>query len=318
MINMTRESNTTDDPSSPQSSRPQLHVVTEDETQTQQTEKTPFGFIRTFLKGKSEEGIQDALKTLVADLENATPEDMGNERTLIENIISLRDMRAADVMIPRADIIAIDSSISNQEIFSLLAEKQFSRFPVYKESLDDVIGTIHIKDILACLARREEIQIENLVRDVPIVSPSMYVLDLLLEMKQTRRHMALVVDEFGGIDGLVTVGDIIQAIVGEIEDEHEHSEQPQMIVTTDASIVADGRVDVEEFESRFGKFLSDTERQDIDTLGGLVFAIAGRVPTRGEVLSHETSGIVFEVLDADPRRVSRLRIKIPPKETSNE
>ncbi|HEY8190526.1 MAG TPA: transporter associated domain-containing protein, partial [Micavibrio sp.] len=200
---------------------------------------------------------------------------------------------------------------------SLLSEKQYSRLPVYRDSLDDVIGSIHIKDILAALARNEKIEIENLIRDVPIVSPAMHVLDLLLEMKQTRRHMALVVDEFGGIDGLVTVGDIIGAIVGEIEDEHEVDDQPQMTMAPDGTVIADGRVDVEELEEKFGAFLSDAERQDIDTLGGLVFAIAGRVPTRGEVLSHD-SGLVFEVLDADPRRVSRLRIKNIPQDASSE
>lgn len=315
MMNMTQESNTPDEPSSPVSSRPQLHVVPEDETQ--QTEKSPFGFIRTFLKGKNENDMQNTIKALVANIESSDSEELGDEQTLIANIISLRDMRAADVMIPRADIIAIDSSISNQEIFSLLSEKQFSRFPVYRETLDDVIGTIHIKDILACLARNETINVEDMVRDVPIVSPSIYVMDLLLEMKQTHRHMALVVDEFGGIDGLVTIGDIIEAIVGEVEDEHRNGEQPQIGIGPDGSIIADGRVDIETFESRFGNFLSDEERQDVDTLGGLVFAIAGRVPARGEVLSHE-SGLVFEVLDADPRRVSRLRIKAIPDQSQAE
>lgn len=306
-------SETTEEPSSPVSSRPHLHVVNEDENQTQ--DKSLFSFIRTSLGNKTDNDLHSALREYVADAENADSGIDTNERTLISNILALRDMRAVDVMIPRADIIAIDSSVSTQELFSLLAEKQYSRFPVYRESLDDVIGTIHIKDILACLARSQTVNIESLIRDIPIISPSMHVLDLLLEMKQTRRHMALVVDEYGGIDGLVTIGDIIEAIVGEIEDEHEINDEPQMAMSADGSILADGRVDIETFEGSFGKFLSDEDREDIDTLGGLVFSIAGRVPSRGEVLSHE-SGLVFEILDADPRRVSRLRIRNIPKEAT--
>lgn len=276
------------------------------------------GFLKSMIAGKSETTLHEALKEFVADGDGlgARQSLAADERTLISNILKLRDTRAVDVMIPRADITAIDITTSPDELLALLSEKQYSRFPIYRDSLDDIVGTIHIKDILATLARKMPLDIEQLIRDVPIVSPAMHVLDLLLEMKETRRQMALVVDEFGGIDGLVTVGDIIGSIVGDIEDEHEIDDQPQLTQTADGTILADGRVDVDEFESRFGSFLSDDERQDIDTLGGLVFAIAGRVPARGEVVSHD-SGLVFEVLDADPRRVHRLRIKNIPKDLSD-
>lgn len=276
-------------------------------------------FLKSMITGKHETTLHEALKEYVADGDGlgARQSLAPDERTLISNILKLRDTRAVDVMIPRADITAIDITTSPDELLALLSEKQYSRFPIYRESLDDIVGTIHIKDILATLARKAPLDIEQLIRDVPIVSPAMHVLDLLLEMKETRRQMALVVDEFGGIDGLVTVGDIIGSIVGEIEDEHEIDDQPQLTQTADGTILADGRVDVEEFEDRFGSFLSEEERQDIDTLGGLVFAIAGHVPSRGEVVSHD-SGLVFEVLDADPRRVHRLRIKNIPKDLSGE
>lgn len=315
MMNMTDKKEPDAEPSNP-GSGPQktshLHVVREDETVIAR-ETTLLGFVKNMLGGgKSETSLHQTLKEFVDDdeVEQSLASD---ERLLISNILALRGMRAVDVMIPRADIVAIDSAISTQDLFAILAEKQYSRFPVYKETLDDVIGTLHIKDIMACLARGQTLQIEQIVRDVPIVSPAMHVLDLLLEMKTSRRHIALVVDEFGGIDGLVTVGDIIGAIVGELEDEHEVSDQPQMLETPDGAILADGRVDIASFEARFGNFLSQEEREDIDTLGGLVFAIAGHVPARGEVISHD-SGLVFEVLDADPRRVHRLRIKNIPKE----
>ncbi|AGH97904.1 Magnesium and cobalt efflux protein CorC [Micavibrio aeruginosavorus EPB] len=273
--------------------------------------------IRSLLgSSKGSTHLRDDLAEYVANTQDDSTLSVANhERTLISNVLDLRDMRAVDVMIPRVDIVAIDISISESELFALLSEKQFSRFPVFRESLDDVIGTVHIKDILSTTLRKEPIVLENLVRDVPIVSPSMHVLDLLLEMKQTRRHMALVVDEFGGIDGLVTIGDIIEAIVGDVEDEHNTmGSDPTLITNQDGSIIADGRFDVEEFEDRFGEFMTEEERESIDTLGGLVFAIAGRVPSRGEILVHEESGMIFEILDADARRVKRLRVKnVKPK-----
>lgn len=311
---MTDKIDTDPEPSSPKGvTRPPLHIVHEDEVAAPVREPRLRNFVKNILgANKSEDSLHDTLKEFVNEDSDDASLD-ADERSLIKNILAMRDLRAVDVMIPRADIVAIDSSISTQELFTLLSERQFSRFPVYKDSLDDVIGTIHIKDILGCLARNQPIVIEQVVRDVPIVSPAIHVLDLLLEMKTTRRHIALVVDEFGGIDGLVTVGDIIEAIVGEIEDEHEVSDQPQLLITPDGTILADGRVDIETFENRFGQFMTDEEREDIDTLGGLVFAIAGHVPARGEVVSHD-SGLVFEVLDADPRRVHRLRIKNIPKE----
>ncbi|MCB1563710.1 MAG: HlyC/CorC family transporter [Alphaproteobacteria bacterium] len=236
-----------------------------------------------------------------------------HERALLSNILHLGQMPVADVMVPRADIVAIDIDITKEELFGLLAERQFSRIPVYKDTLDDVLGTIHIKDILAAMAKNETISIPELITDVPIVSPAMPVTDLILTMRQNRRHMALVVDEFGGIDGLVTIGDVIESIVGEIDDEHDTDEDPQMHETRDGTVLADARVDVESFEERYGSVLSEEEREECYTLGGLVFSMAGRVPARGEILTHK-SGIVFEVLDADPRRIHRLRIRNLPRD----
>ena len=313
---MTDKSEDTSEPPSPGADhKAHLHVVKPNE-EPKPKDSTLAGFIKSLVGVKEEASLHDALKELAP--EDVSDEPLSEEeRSLISNILALRGLRAVDVMIPRADIVAIDKSISTLELFGLLAEKQYSRFPVYKDTLDDVIGTLHIKDVLGALSRNEPIDIESLARDAPIVSPAMHVLDLILEMKQTRRHMALVVDEFGGIDGLVTVGDIIGAIVGEIEDEHKSDDQPQMIVNNDGTIIADGRVDIADFEEQFGTVLEESERQDIDTLGGLVFAIAGRVPSRGEVVSHD-SGLVFEILDADPRRVHRVRIKSISKEDSAE
>lgn len=312
---MTDESPDPADPSSPSSEhKSHLQLVNTPLPAPKAKDSSLIGFLKSLIAGKSETTLHEALKEFVAE-DDSTPlsED---ERSLIANILALRNLRAEDVMIPRADIVAIDINIEQPDLFTLLSENQFSRFPVYRETLDDVIGTLHIKDVLSALSRDSKINLASLVRDVPIVSPAMHVLDLILEMKQTRRHMALVVDEFGGIDGLITVGDIIGSIVGEIGDEHKTSDQPRISIQHDGMIIADGRVGISDFELVTGNILTDEEREEIDTLGGLVFTIAGRVPSRGEVIAH-SSGFIFEVLDADPRRVNRLRIKPAPAEDSS-
>lgn len=271
-----------------------------------------FDWLRTVAKGKSETTLRESIEDYIEEAErNHEPITSltAHERALITNILKLRDMAVTDVMIPRADIVAIDVKTTQRELFELISERQFSRIPVYRDTLDDVLGTLHIKDMMGALARGEKIEIGKLVRDVPIVSPSMHLLDLLLLMKHKRRHMVLVVDEYGGIDGLATVGDVIESIVGELEDEYDQESQPVLIENPDGSVTVDGRFDIEEFEKKFGSFLNDEEREDIDTLGGLVFTIAGRVPARGEILAHTISGMVFEILDADPRRVNRLLVK---------
>lgn len=275
--------------------------------------RTLVGRIQGLFKSKHDTTLREAIEEFIEtnNDENNETEVSLHERTLISNVLKLRDLTVVDVMIPRADIVAIDISTSQEELLGLLASRQFSRLPVYRETLDDVAGTVHIKDILSHLSQGKEIKIDELLRDVPIISPSMQVLDLMLMMKKMKKHMAMVVDEFGGIDGLVTVGDVIEAIVGEIDDEHDIEDDPQIIEEPDGSVLIDGRVDLDEFEEKFGEILSDEEREEVDTIGGLVFSMAGRVPARGEILSHD-SGMVFKVIDADPRRVNRVKIKNIP------
>lgn len=240
-----------------------------------------------------------------------------HERLLISNVVKLREMTVADVMIPRADIVAIDINTSQEELLTLLSQKQFSRLPVYRETLDDVLGTIHIKDILATLAQGQRINIAVLVRDMPIVSPAMHVLDLIMLMRQRRKHLVLVVDEYGGIDGLVTIGDVIESIVGEIEDEYDQDDTPDPIVNRDGTIIADGRYDIDEFQERYGHILNKEESDDIDTVGGMIFAMTGRIPAPGEIIAHE-SGVTFEIIDADALRVNRVLIRnLPLQKTEN-
>jgi CBS domain containing-hemolysin-like protein len=193
-----------------------------------------------------------------------------------------------------------------------MSDKGHSRLPVFRENLDDVVGMIHIKDVLTWIDSDRKFDAAEILREVLFVAPSMRALDLLLQMRLSRIHMALVIDEFGGVDGLTTIEDVVEEIVGEIQDEHDVDAGPHMIARPDSTIIADARTTIEEFEGKVGPVLSDEEReQDIDTLGGLVFSLTGRVPTRGETVTHP-SGIVFEILEADPRRIKRLKVRNLP------
>lgn len=237
-----------------------------------------------------------------------------DERVMLANILKLRHLTAEDIMVPRADIVAVEVGTALDALFDVLSREGHSRLPVFRETLDDVIGLVHIKDLLPYAKGEKSFMLTTITRSVLFVAPSMRVLDLLLEMRRTRVHMALVVDEFGGTDGLITTEDLVEEIVGEIEDEHDVTEGPKLVRRPDGSLIADARAEVEEFEELVGPVLTKDEREeDIDTLGGLVVAIAGRVPARGELVVHQASGISFEVIDADPRRVKRLRLRnLPP------
>ena len=227
---------------------------------------------------------------------------------MLVNILRLKELTAEDVMVPRADMLAVQHDTTLQDIVSLTNKDQHSRFPVYTDNLDDVSGMIHVKDILTTFNDPESFSIRAIQREILFVAPSMPVNDLLLKMRLTRIHMALVVDEYGGIDGLVTIEDLVEQIVGEIEDEHDIDNDPDLTELSKGEWVTDARMKIEDFEAMTCVILTDEEREeDIDTLGGLVFALAGRVPSRGEVVRHE-SGIDFKVLEADPRRIKRLRL----------
>lgn len=278
----------------------------------EQSSQTLPGLFRTWLRaslrGKSEANWRNTIEELIEDGGEPDVPAAVHERMLLSNILRLKDLTAYDVMIPRADITALEVDTPAEEIAAILSRNAHSRVPVYRESLDDVIGMLHIKDVLARIASGKSLRLQELLRDVLIIAPSMPVLDLLLEMRENRQHMALVVDEFGGIDGLITIEDLVEEIVGEIEDEHDIDEAPQMAERPDGSFVADARLPIEEFEDKVGAILEEDEREDIDTLGGLVFSMAGRIPARGELLRH-ARGLEFEVMDADPRRIRRLRVR---------
>ncbi|MBP2295850.1 hemolysin family protein [Azospirillum rugosum] len=273
------------------------------------------GWLRTVLGGRDDATLRATIEELIEDQDTGEESLGAGERALLANILKLRDRTVDDVMVPRADIVAVEVDTPFPALVQRMAEDAHSRMPVYRETLDDVVGMVHIKDVLAALAQGKAVALADIVRDLTIVAPSMPVVDLLVQMRQKRQHMALVVDEFGGIDGLVTIEDLVEEIVGEIEDEHDEEASPRLVERPDGSIIADARVSIEDFEERVGTFLTEEEREDIDTLGGLVVSLAGRVPGRGEMLTHP-SGLEFEIVEADPRRIKRLRVRNAPANSS--
>ncbi|ABI76609.1 CBS/transporter domain protein [Hyphomonas neptunium ATCC 15444] len=228
-------------------------------------------------------------------------------------LAEFEELRVDDVMVPRADIKAVEAGTGIQELLEFFAEVTHSRLPVFRESLDDPIGFVHIKDLVTELAKGgtpPRRPLESLHREVLYVPPSMKLTDLLVKMQATRIHLALVVDEYGGTDGLITLEDLVEVIVGDIEDEHDDEEA--MFVRRSARVwEADARTEIEDFQEEAGVDLSlDDLDADIDTLGGVAFALAGKVPVRGEVLRHP-GGTEIEIVDADSRRVRRLRLRLP-------
>lgn len=264
-----------------------------------------------------EEDLRDAIEELIDEepADNADSSQRG-ERHLILNVLKLGERTAVDVMVPRADIIAAPVESSMDQLVKLMLQEGHSRLPVFRETLDDVIGFVHIRDLLACAAGERAYDLKEICRQIMFVAPSMRALDLLLDMRIKRQHIALVIDEFGGVDGLVTLEDVVEEIVGDIADESDVDEGPKLFRRPDGTLIADARATIEEFEEMVGPVLTDEERdQDIDTLGGLVFSLIGRVPARGELVTHDGTGIAFEVIDADPRRIKRLRVRnlpVPP------
>jgi CBS domain containing-hemolysin-like protein len=256
--------------------------------------------------------LREELEELIEEHKEEQPIDP-HERTLLTNILKLHALNAADIMVPRVDIIAIEVDTPFHDAVKQIVEQGHSRMPLFRATLDDVLGMVHIKDLLPYAADGRSIPLAKIVRKVLFAAPSMPVLDLLLQMRLSRVHMALVVDEFGGIDGLVTIEDVIEEIVGEIEDEHDDADQPKLIERPDRSIIADARTRIAALQERVAApLLSPEQEEGIETLGGLVGALAGRVPNRGEVFKHP-SGLEFEVLDADPRRIKRVRVRgLPP------
>jgi len=262
------------------------------------------------LREEIEEAIDEAEESrqVAGDLSPA-------ERQMLRNILHFGEQTAGDICVTRGDIMAVPSSISFDDLVRAFADAGHSRLPVYGESLDDVIGMIHIKDVfMANVDATRDRSVGALMRDPLFVPESMGVIELLARMRQQRIHLGIVVDEFGGTEGLVTIEDVVEEIVGDIEDEHDEAEAGMLTMVDEGLWEADARLELDELAQAVDPRLSSAE-DEVDTVGGLVFLLAGHIPTRGECVSHP-SGWTFEALDSDPRRIIRVRLHAPDRQVS--
>ena len=272
--------------------------------------------INRFVRGKDDSAkLRESLEEVIEESDAGYRALASEERSMMLNILNFGELTVADIMVPRADIIGVEVSTPLDDLVCMFRDAQHSRLPVYRESLDNPVGMVHIKDLIGLAVAEGEGSphpktIQDIRRDVLFVPPSMPVVNLLVKMQATRVHLALVIDEYGGTDGLASIEDLVEQIVGDIEDEHDTEEAQHLVDRGDGEFDASARADLEELEKRIGKKLADEEdAEEIDTIAGLVFSLVGRVPQRGEIVKHP-AGIEFEVLEADPRRLRRLRIRV--------
>ena len=268
-------------------------------------------FFKKINSNNLDKNLDQELEQFVAKRINADDSNgktLSHENELLKNLAGLRGITASDVMVPRVDIVSVAMSDDFNEIVKQLIKTNHSRVPVRNESLDDIVGILHIKDVLANLFLKEKQNIKSLLKKPIFVSPSISLLDLLYEMRIKRRHLALIVDEYGGIDGLVTIEDLVEELVGEIEDEHDLSSECRLEKMEDGSIVVEARIIIDLVEGFIQSIRKEDLNEEIETLGGFIVSIAGRVPVKGEVIKYSPSGLKFEILEADPRKVILVKL----------
>lgn len=269
--------------------------------------------IRYLLRQDTENSLRETIEELIEESDESETSIESDERTLLGNVLNLRDLTAQDVMTPRVDIIAVPFDVTEDELLGTIIRARIQRLPVYRNTLDEVIGMVQIQDVLAWKATGKPLQLKSIIKDVLFISPTMRTLDLIFEMREAGTKMALVVDEFGGVDGLVTFSDLIEEIIGDIQEAQDHALPQRLSKRQDGAIVTDGRVMLEEIEETYDLDLTTEDLEDeVETIGGLVTSLAGHMPTRGELVNHPNKSISFEILEADPRRVKRLLIHYKP------
>jgi len=262
------------------------------------------------------ERLRDALQDLLRE-HRAGPGEVelgSDEIKMLFNILKNGDLRTEEIMVPRVDVVAVDIESPFEEVIRVFAEAAHSRLPLYRGTLDEVVGMVHVKDALRLLQGLRENgplpSVADIQRPVLFVAPSMRTMDLLTKMRASRIHMAVVVDEYGGTDGLVTIEDLVEQIVGEIEDEHDADDPVMLRRLGEGKFDVDARLPIIELEEALARSLAEEDADDVDTVGGLVFSLAGRIPQIGERITHP-GGVRFEVVDADARRIARLRVFAP-------
>jgi CBS domain containing-hemolysin-like protein len=266
--------------------------------------------------GDREPNLRDQIEDAIDEAEETSPEPgdlTSQERVMLRNLLHFGDQTAGEIAVTRGDIVAVPDSIGFEALEDKFAEAGHSRLPVYGENLDHVIGMVHIKDVfVASRDPSRDRSLSALMRTPLFVPESMGVLDLLARMRAERMHLAIIVDEFGGTEGLVTIEDVVEEIVGDIEDEHDEAEANRLVLLDDGLWEADARIELEELAEAVDPRLT-WEEDEVDTLGGLVFLLAGRIPANGDCVVHP-SGWRLEAIDADPRRIIRVRLHAPDKE----
>ena len=269
--------------------------------------------LKFFLKKKTNNKLQINIENLLNKrLKQKKPLKI-NEEKIISNVFQLPEKLIDDIMIPRTDIISVDTNVNINKFVQIIGRTSHSRYPVFDKSRDNIVGMVHIKDIISCWKNKKIRNIKKLVRQILFTPDSINILDLLLKMRTSHIHMAIIVDEHGGVDGLVTIEDLVEEIVGEIKDEHEAQKENKNnikgLIKDDGSIKISARMLIEDFEKKYGNIFSDKEDiSDIDTMGGLVFHIFGRIPLKGEVIKH-SNVCEFEILDADSRRIRTILVR---------
>lgn len=262
--------------------------------------------------GKHETTLREAVEALI---EEHAPEGDGpvvppEEQAMLRNILRFGEMNVSDIMCPRPDIIAVEHDVPLEELKQVIVSEQHSRIPVYEDNLDQIRGFLHIKDIAVSVFSGQPFSMEGMMREILFVPPSMRVLDLLVKMRQSGVHIAIVVDEYGGTDGLVSMEDIVEEIVGDIQDEHDEEEEADSFVwVNERTIEADARLEIGQLDRCFGEqVVLDEDEEECDTVGGLVFSHLGHIPETGEQFDYPT-GLRITILEAEPRAVKRVRIE---------
>ena len=256
--------------------------------------------------------VDNELKQFVSkriNSNNNINQTLNHENELLKNLAGLRGITASDVMVPRIDIISVSMSDDFDEIVKQLTIANHSRVPVIGDSLDNIVGILHIKDVLAKLYTKEIPDIKTLLKEPIFIAPSISLLDLLHEMRIKKRHMALVIDEYGGIDGLVTIEDLVEEIVGEIEDEHDESTEIRFEKINKDCFIVEAKIPLELLKNKLSLNFLKLVNEELETLGGYINSLTGRVPVIGEIIRDSQTGLEFEVLDADPRKVLLLKIR---------
>ncbi|PCI49325.1 MAG: magnesium/cobalt efflux protein [Alphaproteobacteria bacterium] len=291
---------------------------TEHNTDAEPPSKERGGFLG-WLKGlfTTQNTLKESLEEVIEELEDEQSSFGEEELSIIRNTLTFGNKRVDDIMVPRTDIVAVEASSTFEEVMEVFVGASTSRLPVYRETLDEVIAMVHIKDAFRELVTNKKTKtLSAIQRPLLFVPPSMKLFDLLAKMQSTHIHMALVVDEYGGTDGLLTIEDLVEQIVGDIEDEHDEAEEELLRELPGGDLMADARLLIDELEDLLGlDLLPDDQDDDVDTLGGLLFTIAGYIPEVGEIIKDK-NGLHYKIMEGDARSIKTVLIRRRSQETS--